>query len=138
MPNGVATVIRVREDALMEETAQKVAEQLGLSGLHGLDFILARETGVPWLIEINGQPTQTAYLRLGAGADLAGSLYAAITGRRLEPVGIFKAQEIITLFEQPSSGRPRAPENRVPASEAPPSMLPLALPSTANSAVVSP
>jgi hypothetical protein len=138
MPNGVATVIRVREDALMEETAQKVAEQLCLSGLHGLDFILARDTGVPWLIEINGRPTQTAYLRLGAGADLAGALYAAVTGHPLEPVGVFKAREIITLFEQPSGGRPHAPENRMPASEAPPSALPLDLPSAANSVVVSP
>ena len=138
LPNGVATVIRVRKDALMEETAQKVAEQLGLSGLHGLDFILARDTGVPWLIEINSRPTQTAYLRLGAGADLAGALYAAVTGHPLEPVGIFKAQEIIALFEQPSSGRPRTPESRVPASEAPPSALPLGLPSAANSVVVSP
>jgi hypothetical protein len=138
MPNGVATVIRIREDALMEETAQKVAAQLCLSGLHGLDFILARDTGVPWLIEINGRPTQTAYLRLGRGADLAGSLYAAVTGRPPEPVGIFKAQEIMRLFEQPSGGKPRATEKRVPASEAPPPALPIDLPSAANSAVVSP
>lgn len=138
MPNGVATVIRVREDALMEETAQKVAEQLDLSGLHGLDFILARDTGVPWLIEINGRPTQTAYLRLGAGADLAGALYAAVTGRPLEPVGIFKAQEIIALFEQPSGNRPRANDNRVSASKEPPPALSLELPPVANSAVLSP
>jgi ATP-grasp domain len=137
MPNGVATVIRVRDDALMERTAQKVVERLGLSGLHGLDFILARDTGVPWLIEINGRPTQTAYLRLGAGADLAGSLYAAVTGHPLEPVGVFKPQEIITLFDQPSDGRPRLAENRAPVSGPPPSALPLDLPSAANSAVVS-
>ena len=138
VPNGVATVIRVREDPLMDEAAQKVAARLGLSGLHGLDFILARDTGVPWLIEINGRPTQTAYLRLGAGADLTGSLYAAVTGQPIEPVGIFKAREIITLFEQPSGERPRAAETRAPASEEQPSTLPLDLPSAANSAVVSP
>lgn len=138
LPNGVATVIRVREDALMEEAAQKVVERLGLSGLHGLDFILARDTGVPWLIEINGRPTQTAYLRLGAGADLAGSFYAAVTERPIQAVGIFKAQEIITLFDQPSGDRPRAAENRVSLSEGAPSPLPLELPSAANSAVVSP
>ena len=68
-PTGVATVIRVRDAPAMENAARKVVAQLGLSGLHGLDFILARDTGAPWLIEINGRPTQTAYLRLGAGAD---------------------------------------------------------------------
>jgi hypothetical protein len=138
MPNGVATVVRVREDPLMEETAQKVVEQLDLSGLHGLDFILERDTGVPWLIEINSRPTQTAYLRLGAGADLAGALYAAVTGHPPEPVGIFKPQEIITLFEQPSGSRPRAADSRLSVSEQHPSALPLELPSAANSAVVSP
>lgn len=139
MPNGVATVVRVREDALMEEVAQKVTARLGLSGLHGLDFILARGTHEPWLIEINGRPTQTAYLRLGVGADLAGSLYAAVTGHPIEPVGLFKAQEIITLFERPSGEWLRAADRRVPASEGQqPSALPLDLPSAANSAVVSP
>jgi formate-dependent phosphoribosylglycinamide formyltransferase (GAR transformylase) len=138
MPNGVATVVRVRDDGLMEEVAQNVAARLGLSGLHGLDFILARDSGAPWLIEINGRPTQTAYLRLGARADLAGSLYAAITGRPIEPVGIFKPWEIITLFEQPSGQRACAAENRAPASEAEPQTLPLDLPSAENSAVVSP
>jgi len=138
MPNGVATVVRVREDVVMEEVARNVTARLGLSGLHGLDFILARETGVPWLIEINGRPTQTAYLRLGAGSDLAGSLYAAVTGHSIEPVGVFKAQEIITLFEQPSGERPRSPENRAPAPVEQPSAITLDLPAAANSAVVSP
>jgi hypothetical protein len=137
-PNGVATVIRVRDDALMEDAAQKVAEQLNLSGLHGLDFMLARDTGVPWLIEINGRPTQTAYLRLGADADLAGSFYAEVTGHPTEPVGTFKAQEVIALFDQPSGVAPRGVENRVPAPEKPPLALPLDLPSAANSAVMSP
>jgi len=138
MPNGVATVIRVREDALMEGVAQRVAARLGLSGLYGLDFILARDTGVPWLIEINGRPTQTAYLRLGAGADLAGAFYAAVTGHPLEPVGVFKPQEIITLFEQPSGGAPRLVDNRMPAPNEPSPALPLDLPAPASSAVLSP
>lgn len=136
--NGVATVIRVREDALMEEAAQKVVARLGLSGLHGLDFVLAGGTRVPWLIEINGRPTQTAYLRLGAGADLTGSLYAAVTGRPVKPVGVFRAQEVITLFEQPSAESPRTADNRALVSEEPPPTLPRELPSGANSAVVSP
>ena len=108
-PTGVATIVRVRDDSLMENAARKVSAALGLSGLHGLDFILARETGEPWLIEINGRPTQTAYLRLGPGADLAAGLYSAVTGSLPRPAGSFKAQQVITLFEQPSETWPRLP-----------------------------
>ncbi|HWE74827.1 MAG TPA: ATP-grasp domain-containing protein [Stellaceae bacterium] len=138
IPNGVATVIRVRDDALMDEAARKIAAQLRLSGLHGLDFILASDTGVPWLIEINGRPTQTAYLRLGARADLPGALYAAVTGREFEPIGTFKPLEVITLFEQPSDGGLRAVESRTPSIE-PPDRRSLDLPPrAANSVVLSP
>ena len=137
-PTGVATVVRVRDDALMLEAARKVATGLGLSGLFGLDFILDRETGEPWLIEVNARPTQTAYLRLGAGADLAGSLYAAVTGTREEPAGVFRAQEVITLFEQPSAARPRAQDERAPALVATQDSRALELHSAAGRAVLSP
>jgi hypothetical protein len=138
-PTGVATVIRMREDALMEDAARKVVAQLGLSGLHGLDFILARNTGEPWLIEINGRPTQTAYLRLGPGADLAGAFYAAATGRPEQPVGAFKPHQVIRLFEQPSDPQPQIPNDLMPDPEnQAPARPALDLGPSANSAVVSP
>jgi hypothetical protein len=136
-PTGVATIVRVRDDPLMTEVARKVTASLGLSGLYGLDFVLARETGAAWLIEINGRPTQTAYLRLGPGADLAGALYAAVTERPAEPVGVFRAQEIIALFEEPSGGRLRAQDSRAPTPEEQSDAVHLELGSAANSAVVS-
>ncbi len=138
-PTGVATVIRLRDDALMEDAARKVVARLRLSGMHGLDFILAHDTGVPWLIEINNRPTQTAYLRLGPGADLAGALYAAITETPAKPVGVFKAQQVIALFEQPSDPQPRPPDDRVPLSaRSPTPVLPLGLKPVGSSAVLSP
>jgi hypothetical protein len=137
-PTGVATVVRVRDDALMEDAARKVAASLGLSGLYGLDFILSRETDEPWLVEVNGRPTQTAYFRLGPGADLAGALYAAVTGTREEPVGVFKAGEIITLFDEPRGGRPRIQNSLVPALEEQDGTLPLKLEPAAKSAMLSP
>jgi hypothetical protein len=136
IPDGVATVIRVREDRLMEEAAEKVAAQLSLSGLFGVDFVIAGDTGRPWLIEINGRPTQTAYLRLGPHADLAGALFGAVTGRPSAPVGIFKPQEIITLFDQPSGNRPRIDVHAPITIEPVPANL-LDLPSgAANSALL--
>jgi hypothetical protein len=135
-PTGVATVIRVRDDAAMEDTARKVAAELSLSGLHGLDFILARDTGAPWLIEINGRPTQTAYLRLGSGADLAGALYAQASGTPEQPVGAFKPYQVIRLFEQPNDKQPEIAEHLPPASITQP--LPaLGVTSPAGSALVS-
>ncbi len=132
-------MIRLRDDTLMEDAARKVAVGLSLSGLHGLDFVLANDTGVPWLIEINNRPTQTAYLRLGPGADLAGALYAAMTKTTAKPVGVFKAQQVIALFDQPSDPRPRPSDDRVPLPEMPPTpVLPQALKPVGTSAVLSP
>lgn len=116
-PTGVATVIRVRDVPAMEDAARKVVAQLGLSGLHGLDFVLARDTGAPWLIEINGRPTQTAYLRLGAGADLAGAFYATATGQPEQAVGTFRVGQVIRLFEQPSDAPALILDDLVPAIE---------------------
>ena len=135
-PTGVATVIRVRDDAAMEDAARKVAAELGLSGLHGLDFILARDTGAPWLIEINGRPTQTAYLRLGIGADLAGAFYAHATGTPEQTVGTLKPYQVIRLFEQPSEIQPQMAEGLPPAT-ANQTLPPLDLASPAGSAMVS-
>jgi hypothetical protein len=136
-PTGVATVVRVRDDALMEEAARKVAAEIGLSGLHGLDFILENGSGTPWLIEVNGRPTQTAYLRLGPGRDLVGALYAAITGQREKSVGVFKAQEVITLFEQASGARVWPQGERTPQLAEEETKLPLELPAVAKAALSS-
>jgi len=137
-PTGVATVIRVRDIPAMEDAARKVVAQLGLSGLHGLDFILAQDAGVPWLIEINGRPTQTAYLRLGTGADLAGAFYATATGQTEQAVGAFRVGQVIRLFEQPSDTQPLLLDDLVPAIENQAPTLPsLDLGSPASSAMVS-
>ena len=135
-PTGVATVIRVRGDTAMEDAARKVAAQLGLSGLHGLDFILARDSGAPWLIEINGRPTQTAYLRLGSGADLAGAFYAHATGTPEQAVGAFKPYQVIRLFEQPSEIQPQIAED-LPAATTNQTLSALDMGSPAGSAMVS-
>ena len=116
-PTGVATVVRVRDDPLMVEAARKVTAALGFSGLYGLDFVLARDTGEPWLIEINGRPTQTSYLRLGPGADLAGAFYAAATGSNEEPIGTFRAQQIIALFHDPNASGVHAKDLRIAAPD---------------------
>jgi hypothetical protein len=137
-PTGVATVIRVCNAPAMENAARKVVAQLGLSGLHGLDFILARDTGAPWLIEINGRPTQTAYLRLGAGADLVGAFYATATGQPEQTVGAFRPGQVIRLFEQPGDTPLQRPDDLAPAIENQvPASPTLDLGSPANSAMVS-
>jgi len=49
---GPASVLRRIEDADMSRAAEKIVRRLGLSGLHGFDFMLEAGTGDAHLIEI--------------------------------------------------------------------------------------
>ena len=83
-PKGPAAVIQLigEEEAgkAMLDAARRVVKRLGLSGLCGMDFMIERATGRPWLIEINARATQTCHLVSEAGSDLVGELVEKITG----------------------------------------------------------
>ena len=96
---GPAMLIKRSDCAKMDEAARRIARRLGLSGLHGLDFV-RDEGGVPYLIEINPRATQICHLALGAGRDLP----SALLGRPPRPAATDKP--LIALFPQAwSSGR---------------------------------
>jgi formate-dependent phosphoribosylglycinamide formyltransferase (GAR transformylase) len=90
---GPASLIRRTDCRRMDEAAHRIARRLGLSGLHGLDFVRS-EDGVPHLIEINPRATQICHLALGAGHDLP----SALLGQPPRPVATDKP--LITLFPQ--------------------------------------
>ena len=101
---GPASLMQRTDCSRMDEAARRIARRLGLSGLHGLDFI-RDEDGVPQLIEMNPRATQICHLALGAGHDLP----AALLGRAPRPTVTDKP--LIALFPQAwSSGclSPRA------------------------------
>lgn len=97
---GPSTVLRVIENSEMSAAAERVVRRLGLSGLHGFDFILEAKTGNPFLIEINPRATQVGHLALGAGHDLTAALRAAWTGESILERKKVTEKDTIALFPQ--------------------------------------
>jgi hypothetical protein len=82
----------------MANANQKMAHRLGLSGLHGFDFMLEQTTGNAYLIEINPRTTQVGHLTLGHGHDLPAALYAALSGQAVQPAARLTEKDAIVLF----------------------------------------
>ncbi len=97
---GHATVVRSIRNSEISCAAEKLAERLGLSGLHGLDFMLESETGKAHLIEINPRSTQVGHLALGDRQDLPAALYAAVSGAEPKPLPAVTENKTIALFPQ--------------------------------------
>lgn len=97
-PTGPATVVHVINYQEMTLAAEKLVHALGLSGLCGLDFIIEKETGAAYLIELNPRATPICHLPLGNGCDLPSALYACL---RQQPVTAHRPvikNEIIAMF----------------------------------------
>ena len=99
-PKGPSTVLRLINNREMAEAAEKIVRRLGLSGLHGFDFILQEGTGKAYVIEANPRATQICHLPLGAGHDLPASLYASFTGEAPASITSVTDREVIALFPQ--------------------------------------
>ena len=82
---GHATVVRLIENAEMSAAVEKMTRRLDLSGLYGFDFMLEAGTGNAYIIEINPRATQVGHLSLGLGHDLPAALYAALSGKAVQP-----------------------------------------------------
>jgi ATP-grasp domain len=95
---GPATVVRVIDNAEMEEAVRRLVRRLGLSGLWGVDFVIEAATGAAYLIEVNPRATPITHLALGPGHDLPAALLAALGGPNghapREPIG----RDVIALF----------------------------------------
>jgi ATP-grasp domain len=105
-PTGAATVVRVIDDARMEEAARTLSAHLQLSGFFGLDFVIERATGLPYLIEINPRCTQLGHLEATHGGSLGAGLAAVLRGagpREGEPAPVGTR---IALFPQAVAAGP--------------------------------
>ena len=76
-PTGASTVVHLIDDPEIEHIARCLVGKLGLSGFHGLDFMLEEGSGLPYLIELNARCTQLGHLILPRHGDLAGVLAEA-------------------------------------------------------------
>ena len=83
---GPATKVRVVEGGAMLRAARALVSRLGLSGIHGMDFMLEEESGVPYLIELNARCAMPCHLRVGGGRDLMGALSAELRSDVTPPV----------------------------------------------------
>ena len=97
---GPASVVRMIKDADMVSATEKMVRRLGLSGLHGFDFMLEAQTGNSYLIEINPRTTQVGHLRLGPGRDLPAALHAAISGGVVGETIKMTENDTIAFFPQ--------------------------------------
>jgi hypothetical protein len=97
---GHATVVRLIENSEMSAAAEKMVERLKLSGVHGFDFMLEKQTGNAYLIEINPRATQVGHLALGPGRDIPAALYAALSGEAVQPSQKVSEKDTIALFPQ--------------------------------------
>jgi hypothetical protein len=77
---GVATVVRAVENPEMEAAARTLAERLQLTGLFGLDFVVDKEAGRTWLIELNARPTPISHMAFGPGRDPVAAILSAVSG----------------------------------------------------------
>ena len=108
---GASTIVRLVRNAEMVRNAQRLTERLGLSGFHGLDYMIEEKTGTPHLIELNARCTQLGHLRLAEQGDLAGLLCAQLgararTGAQAElPID----RDIIAFFPQALAWNPDSP-----------------------------
>ncbi len=99
---GAATVVRLIDHPEISEAACLLARRLGLSGFHGLDFMLHPHTNAAYLLELNPRCTQLGHLPLAGQGTLAGRFIQALTGSPvLEPQGrTLKTGDVIAFYPQ--------------------------------------
>lgn len=98
--NGPASVMRRIDDRELDVAISRIVDRLQLSGILGFDFLLEKESGNAYLIEVNPRPTQVGHLSLGRGRDIPAALYAAITGTEANETSPVTEKDTIALFPQ--------------------------------------
>ena len=99
-PIGPASMVQLIDNREMSEAVEAIVRRLRISGLIGFDFILEEQTESAFLIEMNPRATQMSHLPLGAGRDLAASLYAALSGEPVRERPSVTEGKCIALFPQ--------------------------------------
>jgi hypothetical protein len=120
-PAAPAAVVRIIDHPGMAAAAAAMVASLGLSGLHGFDFMLEEATGEALLIELNPRATPACCFDPPGGAGLAAALLAALTGAPApEPAPeAARAGEVIAQFPGAWLTDPTDPLLRTPAHDVP-------------------
>ncbi|MGH9598085.1 MAG: ATP-grasp domain-containing protein, partial [Edaphobacter sp.] len=105
---GTALVVRAIANEEIRACAEKVAARLGLSGFHGLDFMIEDGTGDAYLIELNPRCTQLGHLEMEKQGDLVGVFCLAYFGVPPLPERAIP-EETIAFFPEALFANPECP-----------------------------
>lgn len=83
---GPSFVIDIIDDPRISRAGQLLAAKLELSGFFGLDFILDRHTGEPFLLELNPRSTQLGHIAVAGRPGLTAHLWSHWSGEPLPPI----------------------------------------------------
>lgn len=106
---GASTIVRLMRHEEITRTAEVLVRGLGLSGFHGLDFILDQVAGTPFLIELNPRCTQLGHLVLPGQGDLAGLMSAALGAPGSPQPEPAIDRDVIAFFPQALAWNPDSP-----------------------------
>jgi hypothetical protein len=79
-PTGAATVVSRVDNKSITQAGVRIAEKLSLTGFFGLDFIVAPDSEIAYLIELNPRCTQLGHLEQSVSGSLADVFCAAWRG----------------------------------------------------------
>ncbi len=108
-PSGPATVVEPIDNADMVHTAHVLAQALGLSGIFGVDFIVAPDGETAALLELNPRATPTAHLHLPSSRPLFELLAQQLGVAPTQPARSPLPNGPVALFPQESLRDPASP-----------------------------
>lgn len=73
-PVGPSTLVQIIDNPEISRMTAHIAHQFGLSGVCGFDFMLERDTGAAYFLELNPRATPTSHVGRSAATDLASAL----------------------------------------------------------------
>jgi predicted ATP-grasp superfamily ATP-dependent carboligase len=77
---GPATVIRCYHSAQIRDFSTKLVQGFGMTGLFATEYMIHRDTGDAYLLEINRRLTPGMHVGARVNVDLCALLYAAVQG----------------------------------------------------------
>ena len=107
--NGAGTIVRFIQSAQITDMARRLAARLGLSGFHGLDFILEEATNIPFLIELNPRCTQIGHLGVQNQGDLLGTFCRSLGSEVVDRSEPSMGGKIVAFFPQAIAWNPDSP-----------------------------
>ncbi len=77
---GRAKIVEIIDNPEMEAVVRRLVKKMKLSGFVGVDFVIERDTGNAYALEMNARTTPTVNLGVRGEPTLAASLASAFTG----------------------------------------------------------